>query len=105
MHRTELITTTPEIREQLSLMHADLLTLTSAVATRYYRAVHGQWLSSIINALHTDTQAGMTSSKTSLDVYEICGNVLNSFRDRQVKVAELIWSQSCNLYECYGLNS
>lgn len=74
LHRAQILTTTPQIREQLGLMYGDLLTLTSSVATRYYKAVHG-----------------MASSKMSLDIYEVCGSVIESFRDRQSQVAELIW--------------
>lgn len=33
----------------------------------------------------------MTSSQTSLDIYEVCGAVIESFQERQAKVAELIW--------------
>lgn len=55
-------------------MYGDLLSLTSSVATRYYKAVHG-----------------MASSKMSLDIYEVCGSVIDSFRDRQTQVAELLW--------------
>ena len=80
LHRTELLSTTPEIREELCLMYGDLLTLTSAVATRYYKTVHG-----------------MSSAKTALDISEVSSNIVDSFRDRQSKVAELIWQHQAQI--------
>lgn len=67
-------------------MYGDLLSLTSSVATRYYKAVRG-----------------MASSKMSLDIYEVCGNVIDSFRDRQTQVAELLWKHQAQA-EGYDLD-
>lgn len=33
----------------------------------------------------------------SLDIYEVCGDVIESFRDRQTKVADLIWVNQANI--------
>ena len=39
----------------------------------------------------------MASSKASLDIYEVCGNVIESFRDRQSEVAELLWKHQAQV--------
>lgn len=39
----------------------------------------------------------MTSSKTSIDICEISGSVIESFRDRQSQVAELLWKHQAQV--------
>lgn len=78
--RTEVVTTTPLIREQLALMYGDLLTLTSVVATRYYKVVQGT-----------------ASTTMTLDIYDVCHDVIQSFRDRQETVIDLIWAHQAQL--------
>lgn len=70
--RLEVIQITPLIREELCLMYGDLLTLTSVVATRFYKVSHG-----------------VAAAGTSLDIYEVCSTVIESFRERQEKVIDL----------------
>lgn len=61
-------------------MYGDLLTLTSVVATRFYKAAQGT-----------------VTSKSSLDIYEVAGDVIDSFRERQVTVADLIWINQASI--------
>ncbi len=53
-------------------MYTDLLTLTSVVATRFYKVTQG-----------------IAASDTSLDIYDVCSDVIESFRDRKEKVIDL----------------
>ncbi|KAF2722764.1 hypothetical protein K431DRAFT_221415 [Polychaeton citri CBS 116435] len=81
LHRTEVLTvTTPQTREQLCLLYGDLLTLSSSVASRYYKVVHG-----------------MASPSTSLDINDVCGDVVRSFHERKSNVIELIWAHQANI--------
>lgn len=41
LHRAELLSTTTQIREQLCLMYGNLLTLTSLISIRFYKAAQG----------------------------------------------------------------
>lgn len=42
LHRSELLSATPEIREQLCMLYTDLLSLVVDVAVRFYKSVHGE---------------------------------------------------------------
>lgn len=75
-----VVETTPKIREHLSLMYGDLLTLTSVVAHRYYKVTQG-----------------ITSATLSLDIYDVCSDVIESFRDRQETVTDLIWQHQARV--------
>ncbi|KAH7137970.1 NACHT domain-containing protein [Dendryphion nanum] len=75
LHRSELLAATSEIREQLCLLYTDLLSLVVDVAVRFYKTVNG-----------------MTTSSVSLDIYEIFGETIETFRNRQNTIIEAIWS-------------
>ncbi|KAL5118848.1 hypothetical protein ACEQ8H_003170 [Pleosporales sp. CAS-2024a] len=74
LHRSELLSATSEIREQLCMLYTDLLSLVVDVAVRFYKTVHG-----------------MTAGSVSLDIFELFGETIESFRTRQNSVIELIW--------------
>ncbi|KAH3949571.1 hypothetical protein HBH64_038280 [Parastagonospora nodorum] len=74
LHRSELLSATSEIREQLCMLYTDLLSLVVNVAVKFYKTVHG-----------------MTAGSASLDIFELFGDTIESFRTRQNSVIELIW--------------
>ncbi|KAH8730903.1 hypothetical protein GQ44DRAFT_672903 [Phaeosphaeriaceae sp. PMI808] len=74
LHRSELLAATSEIREQLCMLYSDLISLVVDVSVRFYKTVNG-----------------MTSSSVSLDIFELFGETIESFRTRQNAVIELIW--------------
>ncbi|KAF2715445.1 NACHT domain-containing protein [Pleomassaria siparia CBS 279.74] len=74
LRRSELLAATPEIREQLCLLYTDLLSLVVDVAVRFYKTVNG-----------------MTSGHVSLDIFELFGDTIDSFRTRQNSVIDLVW--------------
>ncbi|KAF1911127.1 hypothetical protein BDU57DRAFT_462289 [Ampelomyces quisqualis] len=74
LHRSELLAATSEIREQLCMLYTDLLSLVVDVSIRFYKTVHG-----------------MTAGSVSLDIFELFGDTIESFRTRQNSVIELIW--------------
>lgn len=74
LHRSELLAATPEIQEQLCLLYTDLLSLVTDVAIKFYKTVNG-----------------MTADTTSVDIYKLFGNTIDTFNTRQNSVVELIW--------------
>ncbi|RMY02353.1 hypothetical protein D0868_08011 [Hortaea werneckii] len=76
LDRSELLTVTSETREQLCMMYTDLLTLVVEVAIRFYKTVHGM----------------MSSQTTSLDMYEVFGSTIETFRLRRSKTSDAIWN-------------
>ncbi|EMD68013.1 hypothetical protein COCSADRAFT_156478 [Bipolaris sorokiniana ND90Pr] len=74
LHRSELLAASPEIREQICLLYADLISLVVDVGIQFYYAAKG-----------------MSSNSTSLDIFEQFGDTIESFRTRQNTVIELIW--------------
>ena len=74
LHRSELLAATPEIRESLCLLYTDLISLVVDVAIKFYKTVNG-----------------MTTGRASLDIFELFGDTIDTFRRRQSNVVELIW--------------
>lgn len=72
--RSEVLSLTSEIYEQLCMIYSDLLTLVIDVAVRFYKTVHGS--------------SGETAS---LDMHEAFGDTIGSFRRRCEEVNEAIW--------------
>ena len=72
--RSELLSVTSDTREQLCMMYADLLTLVVDVAVRFYKVVHGIMVGSV-----------------SLDMYEVFGDTIETFRSRRDKISDTIW--------------
>ncbi|KAF1945315.1 NACHT domain-containing protein [Clathrospora elynae] len=74
LHRSELLSASSEIREQICLLYTDLISLVTDVAIKFYK-----------------TANGMTSGSASLDIFELFGETIETFRTRQNTVIELIW--------------
>ncbi|KAJ4301643.1 hypothetical protein N0V90_003736 [Kalmusia sp. IMI 367209] len=90
LHRSELLATTSDVREQLCLMYTDLLSLVVDVAVTFYRAVKGTLLS-VYDEAFTDL-LGMSSSSVNIDIFEAFGDTIDSFHSRQAKIVESIWN-------------
>ncbi|CAI6335559.1 unnamed protein product [Periconia digitata] len=75
LHQSEIIAATSDVREQLCLMYADLLSLVVDVAITFYKAVKG-----------------LTTSSVSIDIFESFGDTIEGFRSRQNKIVESIWA-------------
>ena len=100
LDRSELLGVTSDTREQLCMMYTDLLSLVTDVAIRFYKTVNGRCLVRFASDC-TNYGAGMMSSSVSLDMYEVFGDTIETFRSRQVKLTEAIWSYQI---EDEGLN-
>jgi hypothetical protein len=90
LHRSELLAATSEIREQLCMLYTDLLSLVVDVAIRFYKTVNGEHTviqESLLSLMHL----GMTVGSVTLDIFELFGETIESFRTRQNAVIELIW--------------
>lgn len=74
--RSEVLSFSSEIYEQLCLMYSDLLTLVVDVALRFFKAVH--------------SSAG---EHASLDMYSIFGETITTFRERRDNVTRSIWRE------------
>ncbi|KAK1138393.1 hypothetical protein N8T08_002640 [Aspergillus melleus] len=74
LERTELFSVSQEIREQLVLALADLVTLVASVSTHFHRAIRG-----------------MTASSVSIDIHNTFPGQIQTFRERCVKIAESMW--------------
>ncbi|CAN9103516.1 unnamed protein product [Alternaria alternata] len=74
LHRSELLNASSEITEQICLLYTDLITLVVDVAIKFYKTVKG-----------------MTPGSTTLDIFELFGETIETFRTRQNNVVELIW--------------
>ncbi|KAK7188148.1 nacht domain protein [Paraphaeosphaeria sporulosa] len=75
--RVELLapTATTDVREQLSLMYTDLLSLVVDVAITFYKAVKG-----------------MSTSSVSIDIFETFGDTIDSFHMRRKQIVESLWN-------------
>lgn len=58
------------------LMYTDLLTLVVDVAVRFYRTVHGS-----------------EGQSASLDMYEVFGETITTFRERREAITKAIWKE------------
>lgn len=74
LERTELFGVSQDIREQLVLALADLVTLVARVATHFHNAI-----------------SGMTSASISVDIYATFPGEIQAFRERCEKIAESMW--------------
>ncbi|KAI5360579.1 Putative AAA+ ATPase domain, tetratricopeptide-like helical domain superfamily [Septoria linicola] len=72
--RAEVLKLSSEVYQQLCLMYTDLLTLVVDVAVRFYRTVHGS-----------------EGQSASLDMYEIFGETITTFRQRREDITKAIW--------------
>jgi hypothetical protein len=90
--RQKLLSVTFETQEQLSMMYTDLLTLVVDVAIRFYKIVHGNYYTQILTlGFYSNSEKGMLSTSVSLDMYEVFGDTIETFRARREKIKEAIW--------------
>jgi hypothetical protein len=75
LDRSELLSCTHEVQEQLCHMYTDLLTLVVEVAVYFYKTVQS-----------------MADGEVSLDLYEVFGETLESTTNRRSHISDLIWS-------------
>ncbi|KAF7170382.1 hypothetical protein CNMCM6106_005111 [Aspergillus hiratsukae] len=74
LERTELFSVSQEIREQLVLALADLVTLVASVSMHFHKAI-----------------LGLTSASISIDLYKTFPGQIQTFRDRCEKISEAMW--------------
>ncbi|KAL8243906.1 hypothetical protein R6Q59_010164 [Mikania micrantha] len=75
LDRAELFGVNTEITEQLILGYADLVTLVSDIALRFYQVIQGN-----------------ASSEVAIDIYTAFGSTIESFQTRRAKIVEAMWS-------------
>ncbi|KAM0720657.1 hypothetical protein Q7P37_004794 [Cladosporium fusiforme] len=75
LDRSELLSCTHEVQEQLCHMYTDLVTLVVEVAVYFYKTVQS-----------------MTDGEVSLDLYEVFGETLEATTSRRSHISNLIWS-------------
>lgn len=73
------------------MLYTDLLSLVVDVAVRFYKTVHGQLYHIYKHFTKVLTCLGMTAGSVSLDIFELFGETIETFRTRQNSVIELIW--------------
>ncbi|KAJ5660948.1 uncharacterized protein N7484_000320 [Penicillium longicatenatum] len=74
LERTELFDVSQEIKEQLILALADLVTLVSSVSTHFHQAI-----------------SGLTKASVSVHIYDTFPGQILAFRERCSKIAEAMW--------------
>lgn len=74
LERTELFTVSQEIKEQLVLALADLVTLVASVSTHFHRAIKS-----------------MTTASVSIDFHNTFPGQIQAFRERCARIAESMW--------------
>jgi len=72
LDRAELFAVSPDIKDQLILALADLVTLVACVATHFHRSL-------------------LASESVSIDIYSAFPGPIDSFRGRCEQVSELMW--------------
>ena len=91
LHRSELLAASSEIREQICLLYTDLITLVVDVAVKFYKTVNGTLAPIRQMSSASANSVGMTSGSANLDIFELFGETIETFRGRQNTVIELIW--------------
>ncbi|KAJ6043281.1 hypothetical protein N7460_004636 [Penicillium canescens] len=74
LERTELFSVSQEIKEQLILALADLVTLVASVSTHFHKAIRG-----------------LSTASVSVNVYDTFPGQIQSFCERCGKIAEAMW--------------
>ncbi|CAL5872401.1 uncharacterized protein PFLUO_LOCUS6665 [Penicillium psychrofluorescens] len=74
LERTELFSVSQEIKEQLILALADLVTLVASVSTHFHKAIRK-----------------LTTASISVNIYDTFPGQIQSFRERCGKIAESMW--------------
>lgn len=75
LDRVELLGVSSEITDQLILAYADLVTLVSDIALRFYQVIRGT-----------------TNSEVVIDIHSDFANTIESFQSRRTKIVESMWS-------------
>ncbi|KAJ5622922.1 hypothetical protein N7490_011527 [Penicillium lividum] len=74
LERTELFDVSQEIKEQLILALADLVSLVSSVSTHFHQAI-----------------SGLTKASVSVHIYDTFPGQILAFKDRCSKISEAMW--------------
>ncbi|RHZ60786.1 NACHT domain protein [Aspergillus thermomutatus] len=74
LERTELFSVSQEIREQLVLALADLVSLVASVSMHFHKAI-----------------LGLTTASISIDLYKTFPGQIQTFRDRCERISEAMW--------------
>lgn len=74
LDRVELFNASFDINEQLVLAYADLVTLVSDIALRFYQAIRAP-----------------SKSGVSIDIYAVFADTIESFQNRRDKIIESMW--------------
>ncbi|KAJ6016828.1 hypothetical protein N7451_000207 [Penicillium sp. IBT 35674x] len=74
LERTELFDVSQEIKEQLILALADLVTLVSSVSTHFHQAI-----------------SGLTKASVSVHIYDTFRGQISAFKERCSKISEAMW--------------
>ncbi|KAJ5176019.1 uncharacterized protein N7482_001896 [Penicillium canariense] len=74
LERTELFSVSQEIKEQLILALADLVTLVASVSTHFHKAIRG-----------------LTTASVSVNIYDTFPGQIQSFRERCGKISDAMW--------------
>lgn len=82
---------TPDVREQLRMMYADLLALVSEVALRFHRSANSKVVTNISHILYSRS-LGVQSSPVCFDVPEPFGEITEAFPTRRARVTAAIWN-------------
>jgi hypothetical protein len=74
LERTELFSVSQEIKEQLILALADLVTLVASVSTHFHKAIRK-----------------LTTASVSVNIYDTFPGQIQSFRERCGRISEAMW--------------
>jgi hypothetical protein len=74
LDRTELFDVSQDIKEQLTLALADLVTLVASVSTHFHQAINK-----------------LTTASVSVNLYDTFPLQIQAFKDRCSKIAETMW--------------
>ncbi|KAJ5140703.1 hypothetical protein N7448_004111 [Penicillium atrosanguineum] len=74
LERTELFDVSQDIKEQLILALADLVTLVAGVSTHFHQAI-----------------SGLTDAEVTVNIYDTFPGQIQSFKDRCSKISETMW--------------
>ncbi|KAJ6134419.1 hypothetical protein N7523_000741 [Penicillium sp. IBT 18751x] len=74
LDRTELFDVSQDIKEQLILALADLVTLVASVSTHFHQAI-----------------SGLTDAEVTVNIYDTFPGQIQSFKDRCSKISETMW--------------
>lgn len=73
--RSELLSCTHEVQEQLCHMYTDMITLVVEVAVYFYKTVQS-----------------ISDGEITLDLYEVFGETIDATKNRRTHISDLIWS-------------